>query len=115
MPKKVEFEAPNRIRQFREARKLTLEQLTDAMDKDVAISLVQLARLERGDNALTYNTLSKISKALEVLPADLLLLSDGGLTQRERMMIEVYRSTTEAHRLMVDALINACQVALEKN
>jgi transcriptional regulator with XRE-family HTH domain len=56
-----------RIRQLRELRKLSQENLAN----DCNIPKVQIGRIERAEINTTVRTLIKISNALEVLPKDL--------------------------------------------
>lgn len=56
-----------RIRQLRELRKLSQENLAI----DCNISKVQIGRIERAEINTTVRTLIKISNALEVQPKDL--------------------------------------------
>lgn len=58
----------NRIRELREARGLTLEQISERVETSVQ----QISRLERGDRRLTDEWMRKIARALGVPPAALL-------------------------------------------
>lgn len=60
---------PNRIRELREARGMTLDQLGEA----VGTSFQQIARLEGGERRLSEKWIRPIARALGVAPGDLLL------------------------------------------
>ncbi|MFS7357590.1 XRE family transcriptional regulator [Rahnella inusitata] len=57
----------DRIRQIRTARKMTLQQLADAVDSDVG----NLSRLERGKQGFSEGMLQKIADALSIPVAEL--------------------------------------------
>lgn len=102
MPKKLTFDAPNQLRAIREAAGLSLDELSQRVA--VQVSINQLSRMERGINQLTTYWLRHLADALECAPADLLLPDDGGLTARERELIETYRQVPDALRAGFDAL-----------
>jgi transcriptional regulator with XRE-family HTH domain len=60
-----------RLRQVRRERKLTQEQLAEA----VGISVVALSNIERGVNGPEFETLEKLIEVLEVSPHELFLFS----------------------------------------
>lgn len=64
---------PNRVREFRKARGMTLEQLADAANTTPA----QVSRLERGVQKLTVDWLKRLGAALDATPADLIEPSAG--------------------------------------
>jgi transcriptional regulator with XRE-family HTH domain len=59
---------PNKIRQLRDEKGFTLEQVAEAVDTSVQ----QLSRLERGERRLTVEWMDRIASALGVAPAALL-------------------------------------------
>ena len=61
---------PNRIRDFRKSRGLSLEELAFQLGEDVSITTV--SRLERGRMQLTQRWLERISAALQVSPIELM-------------------------------------------
>jgi len=61
-------QAPNRIRELRDMRGLSQEELGDR----VGLSQQQIGSLERGQRGLTLVATQKLAHALEVAPADLL-------------------------------------------
>jgi transcriptional regulator with XRE-family HTH domain len=78
----------NRIRELREARKLTLEEVAERAGTTVQ----QLSRLERGERRLTDQWMRQIAQALEVRPASLL----GDFLPEHRVFAE---NEQEAHLL----------------
>ena len=102
MPKIVAFDAPNRVRELRAERGLSLKQVVERMD-DV-LSLNQVSRIERGMSQLTHQTARSLAAALDVLPADLYLREEGGLTAAERELVETYRDLPAPMRTSFDAL-----------
>jgi transcriptional regulator with XRE-family HTH domain len=60
------------IRQYREKRKLTLEQLADLADTD----LTQLGGVERGTRNATYAFLLRLAAALETSVGEITTLAD---------------------------------------
>jgi len=68
---------PNRIRELRIARNLTLEYVADR----VGTSVQQISRLELGNRRLTDNWMRRIASAIGVQPAD--LFTDSGPDDRE--------------------------------
>lgn len=107
MVKSTKGNAPNRIRELRKAQKLTLQGLADRLDN--SLSLNQLSRLELGTSQLTHQWLTRIAAALGAMPADLLHSDAGGLTPRERELIDTFRDIPESHRASFDALREAHQ------
>lgn len=61
---------PNRIREFRKARNLSLEELAFRVGEDT--SLTTLSKLERGRMELTHRWLERIGQALGVSPLELI-------------------------------------------
>lgn len=96
---------PNRIRFWRVKRKLTLKGLAGTL----GMSHGHLANLERGLRELNVATMERIAKALGVSAADLLRESDGGLSERERLIVETYREVPEAMRRSLDAVAESQQ------
>lgn len=64
----AEGSLPNRIRELRERRQLTQEELAAA----IGTSKMQVSRLERGERRLTQSWMERIGQALRVHPAELL-------------------------------------------
>lgn len=60
--------APNRIRDFRLAREMSLKQLGDA----IGVSFSTVAKFERSQRTLSLDALTAIAKVLEVSPAELI-------------------------------------------
>jgi len=78
----------NRIREWRQKKGWSLQQLADASDT----SRAQIDKLERGERRLTLDWMLRLSTPLECLPADLLpdsgtsIANDRGSSLRERMI-----------------------------
>jgi repressor LexA len=71
--------APNRIRELRLARGLTLEQLaalTPHPDAGKSTDLTQIGRLERGGQKLTTDWMDRVAAGLGVSPTELLAPTD---------------------------------------
>ena len=94
MPKKRDFVPENQIRELRKGAGLTLTQIGDELET----TATQIARLETGDRELTVNWMRRISVALSLPPADLLLEQDGGLCPEERALIDAVRSSPKTSR-----------------
>jgi transcriptional regulator with XRE-family HTH domain len=92
----MDKEAPNRIREWRKARGLTQAQLADM----VSTSNVQISDLENGNVALTQQWMVKLAGALDVLPGDLLPVSQasGALDPEARALIDAYRAASPEQR-----------------
>ncbi len=59
---------PNRIRELRDRRQMTQEELAAA----IGTSKMQVSRLERGERRLTQSWMERIAAALQIHPAELL-------------------------------------------
>lgn len=81
---------PNRIRYFRQRRRLTLQDLAEM----IGTSRVQLCRLELGQRPMTVDWLDRVGRALDIPVADLLSKHDNpwGLTDGERDLIYAVRA-----------------------
>jgi len=95
---------PNRIRELRAARGLTLEQLA----QETGTSVQQLSRLEKGDRRLTEGWMRRIAPALSVRPADLLTdttPNDGELIKHpeELRVLRFWRLLAPNEKLMIGA------------
>lgn len=72
MVKKSQFR-PTFIREWRQDRNLTLEQLADRLDMTAS----HLSMLERGQRGYTQETLERLAHALQTSPASLLMRKPG--------------------------------------
>ena len=90
------LDAPNRIRELRLAAGLSQQALGDR----VGVSKVTVSDLERGNMKLDTEYMRRFALALDVLPADLLPLSDNpvALSPDERRLIEQLREASEEQR-----------------
>ena len=93
---------PNRIRELRQARGLTLEELA----QQTATSVQQLSRLEKGERRLTEGWMRRIAPALSVRPADLLTDTtpdDGEFVQHpeEIRVLRFWRLLNATEKLMI--------------
>jgi HTH-type transcriptional regulator/antitoxin HipB len=90
------MEAPNRIRELRMQAGLSQQALGDA----VGVSKMTISDLERGNMRLDTEYMRRLSKELNVLPADLLSKSDNpdALSPDERRFLEQLRHATDEQR-----------------
>jgi len=93
------------MRAIREQQGLSLERLAELMGDTITVT--QLSRLERGENQMTQTRLRQVADALGVHPADILGFDEGGLSARERDLIETYRRAPDSLRAGFDALREA--------
>ena len=89
-------DAPNRIRELREARGLSQAELARRVNADPTT----LNKLEHGKRGLDQDWMRRIASVLEVTPADLLPPCDNpfSLSDEERELIEAMRSADERGR-----------------
>ena len=105
MAKSADLDLPNRIRALREARGLTLQELAPM----IGLHFSYLGKIERGKRELTKPVMERLARALEVAEADLLNTEDGGLTERERFIIDTYRQIPAAMRGAIEAVAESQQ------
>lgn len=98
-------QCPNRIRELRKARGLTL----DALGHAAGISKQHLSKIEVGERELTVAWLQRLARPLGVPPADLLPFDLGGLDAAERKLVQTRREVPEAARLALDAVAESQQ------
>lgn len=96
---------PNRLRFFREQANLTLEDLAPR----VGLKPSGLSKMERGDSPLTVAWMERIARELKISPADLLNETSGGLTEKERNLIDTYREVPPGLRGTIDAVAESQQ------
>jgi len=87
--------SPNRIRELRKAKRLTLEELAGLTE----LSVSNLSRLENGKRNLTFPAMALIAKALGVAPSELIDVS------RAWVEVEVTGAVTHDHEII--SLINS--------
>ncbi|MBY0430980.1 MAG: helix-turn-helix domain-containing protein [Rhodospirillales bacterium] len=98
----------NRIRELREQRGLSLEQLAAR----AGTTNQQVSRLEKGQRRLTDDWLRRLAEALQVHPVD--LLSDLALPPDESELLRRYRNLSEAQRQALLATARAFEEPDEK-
>ncbi len=94
----------NRIREFRESRKLTQEQMADSLH----IVLNQYGRIERGESSCTLSNLIQICNILQITPNDILA---------ELIITKDSSIETEIHKLNLDnqkEVLNFIEFLMEK-
>lgn len=98
----MKYEIGNRIRFYRKESGLTQEQLADRIN----VTKSRVSNWEQGINRPDADILADTCRALNVSPGSLLdvHLSADDLTDRERKIIQAYRSKTEV-RYAVDILL----------
>lgn len=89
----MKYEIGNRIRKYREDRKLSQKQLAEL----IGVSNSRVSNWEQGINRPDADILAELCKALQVSPSELLdvHLSDEEITEQERKVLQAYREKTE--------------------
>lgn len=89
----MKYEIGNRIRKYREDRKLSQKQLAEL----IGVSNSRVSNWEQGINRPDADILAEICRALQVSPSELLdvHLMDGEITEQERKVLQSYRSKPE--------------------
>jgi transcriptional regulator with XRE-family HTH domain len=96
---------PNRIRELRKARGMTLGDLAPR----AGLTIGHLGNLERGDRELTKPVMERLAAALGYEQADLLNVAEGGLTEEERRIIAIFREAEESGRSAIRAVADSQQ------
>lgn len=95
---------PNRIKELREDRGLSQEQLAQrAIPKTTK---AQISKLERDERKLTVTWARRLAPALECHWAELF---NEGLTRDESEMVEAYRGLSEDRRALARRLITTLE------
>ena len=89
----MKYEIGNRIRKYREDRKLSQIQLAEL----IGVSNSRVSNWEQGINRPDADILAELCRALQVSPSELLdvRLSTDELNDQERKVIQAYRTKTE--------------------
>jgi transcriptional regulator with XRE-family HTH domain len=90
MPRKF----PNRLREWRRAAGLTLEQAAERL----GTTNQSLSRKERGERSVTVDELAQIAPVYQCKPADLVPDPESVVTIREREFLAMLRGLDEADR-----------------
>lgn len=96
---------PNRLRELRKARGLTLQKVADM----TGIAFTNIGKMETGERDLKSWHMEKFAEAYGVCQADLFNPEAGGLTPEERALIDTYRDIPSAMRKSFDALADSHQ------
>lgn len=98
----MKYEIGNRIRQYREKKKLTQKQLADL----IGVSNSRVSNWEKGINRPDADIIAGICRALDVSPSVLLdvRLSTDELNDKERKIIKAYRVKSDLQKA-VDILL----------
>ncbi len=98
----MKYEIGNRIRQYREKKKLTQKQLADL----IGVSNSRISNWEKGINRPDADIIADICRALDVSPSVLLdvRLSTDELNDKERKIIKAYRVKSDLQKA-VDILL----------
>lgn len=98
----MKYEIGNRIRQYREKKKLTQKQLADL----IGVSNSRVSNWEKGINRPDADIIADICRALDVSPSVLLdvRLSTDELNDKERKIIKAYRVKSDLQKA-VDILL----------
>jgi transcriptional regulator with XRE-family HTH domain len=105
MDKRPLDQLPNRIREWRKVRQLSLRSLGE----QAGIAYGHLSRMETGSSTMNDAWLERLSAVLKIDAADLLPLAQGGLTADERLAVDTLRSVTPANRQSLMAMIASQQ------
>lgn len=105
MAQKGEPQLPNRVRELRKARGWTLAQLAKA----VGMTTGHVQKLEVGDRELTLPVMERFARELGVSVADLLPPALGGLSDKERRIIDTYREVPSYMRGAIEAVAEGQQ------
>ncbi len=99
----MKYEIGNRIRQYREKKKLTQKQLADM----IGVSNSRVSNWEKGINRPDADIIADICRALDVSPSVLLdvRLSTDELNDKERRIIKAYRVKLDLQKA-VDILLD---------
>ena len=89
----MKYEIGNRIRKYREDRKLSQKELAEL----IGVSNSRVSNWEQGINRPDANILAEICRALQVSPSELLdvHLIDEEITEQERTVLRAYRTKPE--------------------
>lgn len=89
----MKYDIGNRIRKFREDRKLSQKDLAEKIE----VSNSRISNWEQGINRPDADILAKLCIALQVSPSELLdiRLSTDELNDQERKVIQAYRTKTD--------------------
>ena len=90
----MQGEIPNRLREWRKARGLTLDQLAERL----GTTNQTLSRYERGERSLTIDLLLQIAPHLDCKPADLLPDPESAWSDDARRLAVIYEKLEEADR-----------------
>ena len=92
---------PNRIREHRRQRGMTLEVLAERLN----CSITQVSDLELGKRQLSQHWMERISRALKVKPGELLPIDDAvALTDHEKELLMRYRAGSGVEQEMLLAI-----------
>lgn len=96
---------PNRVRELRNARELTLKELAEL----TGLFFTQISKIETGERPAKDFELRQIARALRVPMADLHKLDDGALAEEERLLVDTYRDVPPAMKRAIEAMIKSQQ------
>lgn len=92
---------PNRIREHRRRREMTLQALADRMN----CSVTQVSDLEHGKRGLSQQWMNRLGRALDVNPGELLPPQDAiALTSEEKELLMRYRAGSGVEQEMLLAI-----------
>lgn len=94
---------PNRIREVRKAKGLTLQGLGDL----VGTNATQVKRLEEGDRKLSVQWMDRISSALQCKPAELLNDFDPKVDALAAEAGEIYEQLSEENKRIATRLLES--------
>ena len=113
MGKPLDDEPPNRLRELREARELTLEEVAERADT----SFQQIHRLETRERRMTLHWMHRLAAALDCEPTELMVtLADGQNPTEMTPEPPAQNPINKAHHLgsIVRQLIELDQVSIRR-
>ena len=105
-------EQGRRIKAAREAKGLTVEQLADLSDGGLKAS--RISNYEQGTRGMKPPQAKELAKLLDVSPAYLLTLTDDAdLSDRERMLLALFRQADDRGKTAITRLAESeCQASV---
>ncbi|HSV28777.1 MAG TPA: helix-turn-helix transcriptional regulator [Candidatus Omnitrophota bacterium] len=101
----------NRIREIRQDRGLSQEQLADK----VGTTKAQISKLEKSQRRLTDQWMRRLAVALECHPGELFADTPVGITPEEQAILDLYRGLSEPDKQAAYRVVDAMAKSHEPN